>query len=405
MCVWCACCVGWRSTPLLALDLRPCLLPDRAHSPTPFAATQAGIVGDFLARQKQHLLKRQQKSAEMLHEMQRQKAKKVYAKGPPKMLERDSIKPPGGAPDGHASHTEPRDANTANAANAASALPHLPHAQATPHPALPPGSPTTAAVEGDEDTNTTATATAIPGSPGIERPATSPRGPTQRGRINSASRLRPATQQSANQAADKLTSVSDVVDRLCSPSKKAFSKYPCLVGNTCTCKSLNCDHPSHRQASPRKKFVLAAKSRKHLAKSSEIRKIIDTAASKKKIFTVCGRVGGLDDARRELLERGWIEKPPPREGDPFTHHELPDGIKVLTKKKSKKIKDGKTSTSPISSPTSGNRGGNDSDGYDTDGTDSEGEEEDEDAIARSGSAVAQQCSLPFLPFDHFFSSS
>ena len=291
---------------------------------------KAGIVGDFLARQKQHLLRRQQKSAEMLNEMKRQQKTKRVATGPPKMLGRASIAPPGQADDDGAAAADGPGPTPAEGA-----LPNLasPSAARAATPTSAPGSPraaTPSARAGGSDGGGgggSASRPATPGSPAAGSggdEATQPRPPTS-GRKSStpSSKLRPGSR-----GGDMVSSSG----RLSSPSKSP--RPPVSRGmvkdGVCTCASLHCDHPSHRKTEPRKTFKLSSTSRRKLERQVSIRKLIEQAATRKKIFTICGRVGALPDVRTELLARGWVEKPPPREGDPYTHHEAPDGTLTLS---------------------------------------------------------------------------
>lgn len=70
-----------------------------------------------------------------------------------------------------------------------------------------------------------------------------------------------------------------------------------------------------------------------MEKCREIREQVEESAKKKEIFTIYGGPEALPAVRAGLLERGWVERPPPREGDVETIHRSANGCKVLRKKK------------------------------------------------------------------------
>lgn len=73
--------------------------------------------------------------------------------------------------------------------------------------------------------------------------------------------------------------------------------------------------------------------RKALELQKEARDIIVEAARKKKIFTIYGKKGAYPEVRQALVDRGWIERPPPREDEPVTFKTNNNGVKVVRNKK------------------------------------------------------------------------
>jgi len=254
-----------------------------------------GLVGDFLARQKLYLMKRQQKSAAQLEEMKRAQAgtKKKVRGANPRLLGRAQLHP----------DTAATTSNSSSSGDEASdgAGPALPTLATLTDSHSTPSTPT----------RRRASSTADDDDGAISH---SPRPPSAR---------RPST---GGKKTARSLSMNDAQSVGAIRQKKGM----------CSCTSISCPHPSHlADYKPVRKKVIQidAQRRKHMEKCREIRELVEVSAKKKEIFTIYGGPEALPAVRAGLLERGWVERPPPREGDVETIHMSANGCKVLRKKK------------------------------------------------------------------------
>jgi tubulin monoglycylase TTLL3/8 len=122
-----------------------------------------------------------------------------------------------------------------------------------------------------------------------------------------------------------------------------------------------------------------------LARSKEIREIVERAVVEKKLFTIYGGPEAFSDVREALLERGWIERPPPREGDVVSARRNIAGCKVLKPKK-RKTEAGahdaseRPGTHVVSPDTGCGGGGSGSDHDDTGDDDTDDDDTDDDDV-------------------------
>lgn len=324
-------------------------------------------------------MKRQQKSAAQLEELKRSQAgtKKKVRGANPRLLGRAQI--PIGTTGSSSTASNSSSSGDEAGDDAGPALPALPSSSSSS--SSTPSTPST-------PTRRRASSTADAAADGGDAPAA-----TQSPRPPSARRPSMSGGGGRGKKAARSLSMNDAQPVGSVRQKKL----------TCNCTSISCPHPSHlADYKPVRKKVIQidAQRRKHMEKCREIREVVEESAQKKQIFTIYGGPEALPDVRAGLLERGWVERPPPREGDVETIHMSANGCKVLRKKKRRP--DGENTGRPGAHNNNGKAAAgdagaaaagdsdDDSDDDDTDDDDDDGDDGTTDVNETSRQLIAER---------------